>query len=63
MTNKDPAAICENCEHFLQKEGECRKYAPRGGEGKPWPSVPPKGWCNEFEGKPPERAKGKAYAG
>ena len=52
MSNKYPDEICGNCVHFIKKEGQCRKYAPRGGEGRPWPSVQEKHWCSEFEGRP-----------
>ncbi len=53
MSNVNSEEICGNCKHFLKKEGQCRKYAPRGGEGRPWPSVQEKDWCSEFEGTQP----------
>jgi len=58
MSNTDTNEICENCVHFIQREGQCRKYAPRG-EGRPWSSVNKKDWCSEFEqkksGKPSQK--------
>lgn len=59
MSNKDPKEICENCIHFVKEEGQCRKNAPRGVEGFPWPSVQEKHWCSEFEGNLPDRPSKK----
>ena len=49
MSNKDPDEICKNCIHFVQVEGQCRKNAPRGVAGFPWPNVRKTDWCSEFE--------------
>jgi hypothetical protein len=49
MTNIDPKEICANCKHFLPKEGQCRKYVPRGAVCKGCPSVDKTYSCREFE--------------
>ena len=49
MSNIDPEAICGNCVHFVQGDAQCRKYVPRGGERRGWPSVDKEDWCSEFE--------------
>lgn len=54
MSNKNPDEICENCIHFAKEDGHCRKYAPRGGDRRPWPSVEKKHWCSEFKKIPTE---------
>ena len=54
MNNRDSEEKCENCKYFVKMElGECRKYAPRGGEGKAWSHVQAFEWCGEFKGKKP----------
>ena len=67
MTNIDPKEICANCKHFLQKEGLCRKYVPRGAVCKGCPSVDKTYSCREFEGfkrKPPEEeSKSSVHVG
>ena len=55
MSNIDPKEICKNCVHYENNPSECRKYAPRGVEGKAWPCIKNKeDWCSEFEVNPPE---------
>ena len=50
MSNIDPEEKCEKCKHFEKTElGECRKYAPHGGKGRPWSHVRKTQWCSEFE--------------
>ncbi len=49
MSNIDSDEICGNCKHFIQRDGQCRKYVPRGGERRGWPSVDKEDWCSEFE--------------
>jgi hypothetical protein len=54
MSNIDHKAVCENCVHFSQKEGQCRKYVPRGAVCKGCPSVDKTDSCREFKKNPPE---------
>ncbi len=56
MSNIKANEICENCKHFFNEHGhtQCRKYAPRRGDGgKSWANVEKIDWCSEFEGTPP----------
>ncbi len=50
----DIKKMCKSCVHFDAKVQECRRYAPRPVEMDKqkkmrWPSVPPIGFCGEFE--------------
>ena len=49
MSYNSEDEICEKCIHHA-KNGECRKYAPRGGADGNWPVVEDKDWCGEFKG-------------
>jgi len=52
MSNNDPDEICGNCVHYAKEQyGVCKKYAPRGGEGRTWRHVHVQEWCSEFDMK------------
>ena len=54
MSNIDSEEKCEKCRHFANENDrtECRKYAPRRGEGtRSWPNVQKIDWCSEFVAK------------
>ena len=48
---------CQSCKYWGGKiarisMGDCRRYAPRPGDGHGWPRTNPDDWCGEFERQP-----------